>query len=67
MVIFPTDLSCPKCGCICKTKGVSLIVLIIVSIIAFFTIIGIIFWTAYLLVTWNQTVECPQCGFKWKP
>ena len=63
-----TELSCPRCMTLCEANEISTFLVICIIIISIVTLgLGLIIGIIYFLYIKNQTIECHECGFKWKP
>ena len=68
MGFWSTQLSCPKCLTLCKTKGMGCIPLIVLIAITIATFgLGLIIGFLYFMYLKKQPIECPSCGFRWQP
>ena len=65
MSLGSTELMCPNCKTVFKTKGVGVLAIIVIAISTFITLgIGLIVGLIYLYYIGKRPAQCPNCGFK---
>ena len=66
MGLGSTELICPNCETVCRTKGVSVSAIIVIAIATLITFgVGLIVGLIYLYYIGKRPTKCTNCGFVW--